>query len=183
MTGGSALWYLSRGGGIVTLTLLSVSMLLGIATWTRWASARWPRRFGTGLHRNVSLLALAFVALHVVSAVADGYVNLSLADALVPFEAGYRSALGRPRRGRLRPAPRPGDHQPAPRRLGWRRWRAMHWAAYACWPVAVLHGLKTGSDAGSGWFTLWVVTCIAAVGGAAVARWASARSASERVPA
>ena len=27
----------------------------------------------------------------------------------------------------------------------------MHWAAYLCWPVAVLHGLGTGSDTRVRW--------------------------------
>ena len=31
-------------------------------------------------------------------------------------------------------------------RLGLRTWRAVHWLAYLCWPVALVHGLGTGSD-------------------------------------
>jgi hypothetical protein len=49
------------------------------------------------------------------------------------------------------------------RRLGLRAWRAVHWAAYACWPAAVLHGLGTGTDARSGWFELLTAACVIAV--------------------
>ena len=31
-------------------------------------------------------------------------------------------------------------------RIGARAWRVVHWLAYLCWPVALLHGLGTGSD-------------------------------------
>ncbi len=31
-------------------------------------------------------------------------------------------------------------------RIGFRVWRVVHWAAYACWPLAMLHTLGTGSD-------------------------------------
>ena len=150
---GSALWYLVRGEGIVSLTLLTVTMLLGIGTWTRWASARWPRRFGNGLHRNVALLGLSFVALHAVTAVADGFVPLRLLDIVVPFEASYRPlwvGLGALAFDLLLALAITSLLQ---RRLGWRRWRATHWAAYACWPVAVVHGLRTGTDAGSPLFS------------------------------
>ena len=35
--------------------------------------------------------------------------------------------------------------------LGFRMWRAIHWLAYASWPVATLHALGTGSDARLNW--------------------------------
>ena len=55
-------------------------------------------------------------------------------------------------------------------RLGLRAWRAVHWAAYACWPVAVLHGLGTGTDARSAWLQLLTGACVAGVVAALAAR-------------
>ena len=49
------------------------------------------------------------------------------------------------------------------RRLGYQRWRAVHWLAYASWPVAVLHGLGTGSDTKVWWMLLLTAACVAAV--------------------
>ena len=31
-------------------------------------------------------------------------------------------------------------------RISYRAWRVLHWTAYACWPVALAHGLGTGTD-------------------------------------
>lgn len=174
------LWYLTRGAGAVSLVLLTSSVLLGIGTWTRWASARWPRRFGMGLHRNIAMLSVVFVVLHIVTSVIDGYVPLTLLDAVVPFGAGYRPiwvGLGAVAFDLLLALIITSLLQ---RRMGWKRWRATHWAAYACWPIAVLHGVKTGSDAGAPWFMLLVIGCVAAVLGAGVGRVVTARS---RTPA
>jgi hypothetical protein len=49
------------------------------------------------------------------------------------------------------------------RRLGYRAWRGVHWFAYACWPVALLHGLGTGTDARSTWMLLLTIACVGAV--------------------
>ena len=49
------------------------------------------------------------------------------------------------------------------RRLGYRAWRAIHWLAYASWPVAVLHGLGTGSDTSMWWMLALTAACVVAV--------------------
>jgi hypothetical protein len=60
------------------------------------------------------------------------------------------------------------------RRLGYRGWRAVHWLAYASWPVAVLHGVGTGSDTNSWWNLALTAACLAAV---VAAVWARIRAA------
>ena len=54
-------------------------------------------------------------------------------------------------------------------RMGYRTWRAVHWTAYACWPVALLHGLGTGTDTQVSWVLLLTLVCVAAV--AALVAW------------
>ena len=49
-------------------------------------------------------------------------------------------------------------------------WRALHWLAYAAWPVALLHSFGTGSDARTGWFAGLGFACLAAVALAVLAR-------------
>jgi len=166
-----ALWYLTRGSGIVSLLLLTVSTVLGITTALRWASRRWPRFIVEGLHKNVALLSIVFLAVHIVTAVADGYVTIRWVDAVVPFAGQYRPfwlglgalafdlflAVAITSLIRVR--------------LGYRTWRAVHWLAYACWPIAVVHGLGTGSDAGQGWMQLIDLVAVAAVAAAVFARF------------
>jgi methionine sulfoxide reductase heme-binding subunit len=93
---GPGLWYATRATGLVALLLLTVSVLLGLLTAGRFAGAGWPRFLSQGLHRNVSLLVLAFLALHVTTTVVDIYTSIPAIAAFIPFAAAYKAArLGR----------------------------------------------------------------------------------------
>jgi methionine sulfoxide reductase heme-binding subunit len=165
-----ALWYLTRGSGIVSLVLLTISVVLGITTAVRWASPRWPRFIVEGLHKNVSLLSMVFLAVHIVTAVADGFVPIRSIDAVVPFASQYRPfwlGLGALAFDMLIAVVVTSLLRV---RIGHRSWRAVHWLAYACWPVAVIHGLGTGSDTSQHWMLLIDLACIAAVAAAVFAR-------------
>src|SRR4029077_9780158 len=50
------------------------------------------------------------------------------------------------------------------RHIGYRVWRAVHWSAYACWAIAMLHGLESGTDAATPWARAVYVVCVASVG-------------------
>ena len=60
------------------------------------------------------------------------------------------------------------------RQLGYRVWRGLHWAAYSCWPIAVLHGLGSGSDTKTGWMLALTLACVGAVVVAVGSRLAAA---------
>jgi predicted ferric reductase len=165
-----ALWYLTRGSGIVTLLLLTVSTVLGVTTAVRWASRRWPRFIVEGLHKNVSLLSIVFLGVHIATAVLDGYVPIRWIDSVVPFAGQYRPlwlGLGALSFDLLLAVIITSLIRV---RLGYRTWRAVHWLAYACWPIAVIHGLGTGSDTSQGWMRIVYVAAVAAVGAAVSAR-------------
>ena len=89
ITASTALWYASRATGITALVLLSGVVLLGITVNRQGRLPGMPRFAVTGLHRNLSLIAVMFVAVHVVSAIADSYVSISLAAAVIPFVSSY----------------------------------------------------------------------------------------------
>ncbi len=174
----SPLWYLARASGTVSLVLLTASVLGGILTWSRWGSPTWPRILTTGFHRNVSLLAIGFVVLHVLTNVLDGYAPIRFIDAVLPFGSAYRPlwlGFGAVAFDLLLLVIVTSLLQ---RRLGWKRWRVIHWTAYACWPIALVHAFGTGSDPRHSWFTAVAVVCTAAVLSATVARIVRARSGS-----
>src|SRR5689334_25010821 len=89
-TSAKALWYATRGSGIVALLLLTASIVLGTLSSARWRSERMPRFVVAGLHRNLTLLTVAFVVVHVVTTVADGFAPIRLIDGLLPFLSPYR---------------------------------------------------------------------------------------------
>jgi sulfoxide reductase heme-binding subunit YedZ len=160
---GPFLWYATRAAGLVTLIALTGAMVLGIVNAGRFASRAWPRFVVQGLHRNLSLLALTCLTLHVGTTVIDTYTSIGLQDAFLPFMSAYKrwwlglgaiaadlmiilvftSLLRRWIRHRL--------------------WRLIHWAGYLCWPVAIAHGLGIGTDHGTVWVLVLTCCCIGVV--------------------
>lgn len=164
-----ALWYLSRGTGVVSLVLLTVVVALGVGTRAGRPVFGLPR-FAVGLlHRNAALMAVTLLAVHVVSILFDPYAQLRLVDVVVPFTAAYRPLwLGL---GTLACELVVAliVTSVVRHRLGRRTWRAVHWLAYAAWPVASLHALGTGTDRGATWLQTVAGICAAAV--AAAVAW------------
>lgn len=176
-------WYVTRGAGLVALILLTASVVLGVLGPLRVQGTRWPR-FAVGtLHRDVSLLALALLVVHIVTTVLDGYAPITLLDAVIPFASPYRPlwlGLGAIASDLLLALTVTSLIR---RRLGFAAWRAIHWLAYACWPLAVVHGIGTGSDSAQGWSVLLTAACVLAVLAAAWTRAARAPGARGEVRA
>src|SRR5262249_17389796 len=154
-------WYLTRSAGFVALLFLTASVVLGVLAMGRFRPTAWPRFVTQALPRNVSLLALAFLFAHIATTVLDGYAPIGWLDAVVPFRSPYRTLwLGLGAIGLdlmiaitvtslLR------------RRIGYRGWQAVHLTSWLAWPLAVLHGLGTGSDTQHGWAQLVYIVCAA----------------------
>jgi methionine sulfoxide reductase heme-binding subunit len=171
----SLLWYSTRGAGVVSLLMLTAVAVLGVMTSLRLAPGAWPRFLMGSFHRNLGLLAVAFLTVHVVTAVVDPFTNLGWMAALVPFSSWYRTfwlGLGAVALELLAAVVLTSLVR---RWLGYGAWRTVHWLAYACWPVAMVHGLGTGSDSGSVWLRGVDVICALAVATAVGARlfWGS----------
>lgn len=170
VTSSQAIWYLARGTGAVSLLLLTTVTVLGILNVVRWSPPATPRFVLQRIHRNVSLLAVVFIVIHIVTVVVDGFAPIRWIDTVVPFRSAYRPlwlGLGAVAfdlliavivtsllRGRL----------------GYRTWRAVHWMAYGLWAVAVFHGLGIGSDSKQLWMLALVVVSVGAVAVATIWR-------------
>jgi hypothetical protein len=149
--GGRSMWYLTRGSGIVALLMLTATVILGIISSGRWETSRWPRFVVEGSHRNVSLAVLVFLAIHVSTTVVDGFVPIGWLDVVIPFHSGYRPVwigLGAVAVDLLIALIVTSLLRV---RIGPRVWRGVHWLAYACWPIALVHGLGSGTDAPARW--------------------------------
>jgi methionine sulfoxide reductase heme-binding subunit len=161
--GPSVYWYLTRSTGAVALLLLTGAVVLGVVDVRRWSSPAWPRFLVDSLHRNVSLLAMVFLLVHILTAILDSFASISLAAAFVPFIGSYRPfwlGLGAAAFDLLLAVTITSVLR---QRLGYRTWRAVHWLAYASWPVALLHTVGTGSDIKTTWMLSLTLACLAAV--------------------
>jgi predicted ferric reductase len=158
-----ALWYLSRGTGVVSLGLLTIVVVLGVLTHGNVRAPVLPRFVVSTLHRNAALMAVGFLGVHILTAVADPYAPIRLLDAVVPFVSAYRPVwlgLGALALDLLAAIVVTSLLR---RRIGLRSWRAVHLLAYAAWPVALVHGLGTGTDTRQSWMLLFTVASVAAV--------------------
>jgi methionine sulfoxide reductase heme-binding subunit len=159
----TALWYASRATGVVALLLLTAVVLLGLMVTRQGRLPGLPRFAVSGLHRNMSLIAVVFVVVHVLTAVADSYVTIPLTAAVVPLASPYERlwlglgavsldlTLAVVVTSLLR------------RHLSRRLWRAVHLLAYAAWPVAWLHSITSSTDLRHGVMFVLAVACTAAV--------------------
>ena len=167
------LWFATRGAGVVSLILFSAVACLGLLAVARTQSVRWPRFLTVELHRNLALLSVVFLGIHIVTAILDPFTNLGIGAALVPLASSYRPlpvafgvvsvylVLAVIITSLLR------------ERIGHRVWRAIHWTSYLSWPLAVEHTLTSGSDSFSLWLLAVQGACVLAVSLALVWRLTS----------
>ncbi len=177
----TTLWYMTRASGIVTLLLLTATMILGVATTNRFRARHWPGFAQQELHRRISILTVVFLAIHVVTSVLDSFVTISWLAIVVPFTSSFSRfwvGLGAVAldlmiavivSSLLRPHLKPGT------------WRGIHWLAYLCWPVALVHTIGMGTDARTHWVLALVFACVVAVGGAVAWRLSTTPTANATV--
>jgi sulfoxide reductase heme-binding subunit YedZ len=168
------LWYTTRGAGVVSLVLLSVVVVLGLLARVRFETRGWPRFLSAAVHRDLALMTLVFLLLHIVTAVVDPFTHLGLVAALVPFGSYYRTfwlGLGTIAFELLIAIVATSLLR---KHIGARVWRAIHWLAYLSWPVAVVHGIGTGTDGTARWMLTIDAVCVAAVGAALMWRLVAA---------
>jgi len=126
-------WYVIRASGVVALGLLTVTVVLGLLNRSRVTSDRWPRFVIDRLHRNASLLAIAFLCVHIVTAITDTWVSVRLVDVFIPFRGTYRPlwvGLGATAVDLLAAVIVTSLVRV---RLGVKTWRGVHWLAYLAW--------------------------------------------------
>jgi methionine sulfoxide reductase heme-binding subunit len=172
ITQSTALWYASRATGIVSLLLLSLVVILGVLVNRQGRLPGLPTFAVTGLHRSLSLLAVLFIVVHVVTAVADPYVSIRLAAVAIPFVSAYEPfwlGLGAVAFDLIAALIVTSLMRA---RLSRRVWRGVHWLAYAAWPVAFVHGVGASHDLRGGGLAMLAIGCAIAVCGAGLWRLA-----------
>ncbi|SEA34512.1 ferric reductase-like transmembrane domain-containing protein [Leifsonia sp. 21MFCrub1.1] len=164
------MWAFGRASGVISLLLFTATLLLGIVTRSGRPLPGMPRFSVSLVHRNVSLLAVVFLVLHVGTLMLDSYAKLGPIDVVVPFLGSFKPfwqglgtvafdlVLAIVLTGLLR------------RRIGQRAFRFVHWFTYAMWPIAVLHAIGNGTNGTSGWFLALAAGCAVLVAAAVVWR-------------
>ena len=144
-------WYAARAAGVLAYVLLTGGVLLGTLLAGRVRLPRWPTFAVTDVHRFVSLLIGVFVSVHVLTVGLDTYVHFSPAQLVVPGASSYRPlwvALGIVAAELLVAI---AVTNLLRRRIGFKRWRRVHYLTFLVWAGATAHGLGSGTDANTTW--------------------------------
>ncbi len=154
------IWYTSRISGVIALVILTLVIVLGILVSTRVGGKRVGRFEITELHRAISLTAMIFVALHVISTVIDTYVNIGWVSAVVPMTSAYKRlpvAIGTVAFDFMLAVWLSSQLK---ERIDPRAWRAIHWSSYASFVAAAAHAYLVGTDAHSHWCLGTEAVCV-----------------------
>jgi predicted ferric reductase len=152
-------WYLSRATAFVSLSILWLSMALGLGMSNKMARL-WPGAPAAfALHEYVSLLGLAFALFHGLILLGDHYINFTVAQIFIPFSAvEYRPTWT-------------GIGQLAfyvwlivalsfyvRSTIGPRTWRTLHYLSFAMYIMGLVHGLFAGTDSTTHWagYYYWI---------------------------
>jgi predicted ferric reductase len=147
-----AYWYLSRGTAFVSLSVLWISMMLGLGITNKMARV-WPGAPAAfAIHEYVSLLGLAFALFHALVLLGDHYIHFTVAQIFMPFATlGYRPLwVGIGQIGfyiwlivalsfYIRSA------------IGQKTWRFLHYLSFALYLMGLIHGLFSGTDSSTNW--------------------------------
>ncbi len=154
-----ALWYLSRGTGLTALVLFSLAVCLGVLTRSGRPVPLVGRLGAADVHRTAALTATALTVVHVATLMFDPYAQLRLVDLVVPGLGTYRPlylAMGTLAVDLLLVVTTVSLLR---HKVGPRVFTVVHYAVYAMWPLAVLHGIGTGTDSGQPWAVALTAVC------------------------
>jgi len=157
------IWYTSRVSGVIALGMLTLVIVLGILISTRVGGRRIGRFEITEMHRSISLIAMIFVGIHVVTTVIDTYVNINWISAVVPMTSSYKQlpvAIGTVAIDLMLAvwlSSQLKEH------LDPRAWRAIHFSSYASFVAAAIHSYLVGTDERSLWGLVVLGSCVAMV--------------------
>jgi methionine sulfoxide reductase heme-binding subunit len=150
-------WLLSRASGIVALSLISLSVLMGLTMSTKLLRRTGAKRTIARLHEHTALIALAAIALHGLALLGDGWLKPGWRGIAVPFALSYRPAFTGLGIIAGYVAVLLGPSFYLRRRIGARRWRKLHRATAVVWALSVIHTLGAGSDRSKLWLQYLVL--------------------------
>jgi methionine sulfoxide reductase heme-binding subunit len=157
------LWYTTRATGLVALVLFTIVVCLGTFVSNRVGGTRVGRFEFNELHRSLSLVAMAFLVVHIVTTIVDSYVPTGWLSAVVPMTSHYERlnvALGTVAFDLMLCV---WVSSLVKTRIANASWRFIHWFSWLAFVAAVVHSFLAGTDAHSGIGLVVVTACAVAV--------------------
>lgn len=144
-------WYAARAAGMIAYILATASVLFGLATSTKLGGSMLGKGNVPDIHRALSLLTLFAIGGHMLFLALDQYASFSPGELLIPFVTWYRpfwTGIGIIA-AYLTVALYVSFYIRA--WIGYKMWRAFHYAAFGVFVMATFHGLFSGTDGATLW--------------------------------
>lgn len=143
-------WYLSRAIAIGGYCILWISMMLGLSITSNLAGKGTNRAGVFEIHKFTSLVGLGLASMHALLLLGDQYLKFGLVNILIPFN----SAVYRPLWVGLGQVAFYlwlilGASYYVRRQISKIVWRWIHFASFAAFLLALLHGITSGTDSGA----------------------------------
>ena len=157
---GSVLWFLNRSTGVVTIVLLTITTVLGVLAIGGRPAGRVPRFVTQAFHRNVALLSMLLLVVHLITAVLDEFVEIRWYEVFIPFVGSYEPlwvGFGAIATDLMLVVILTSLFRT---RMQHNLWRGLHISAYALWALAIGHGIGVGTDMTE---SMWLLTVACAI--------------------
>ena len=165
------LWYTTRATGIVAMLLFTLVVALGTLVANRVGGTFIGRFEVNEVHRSLSMVAVVFLAIHILTTVADSYVSTGLISAVVPMTSAYKRvpvALGAVSFDLILAV---WVSSLLKLRIKNASWRFIHWFSWLGYAISLVHAYLTGTDGHQGLGMVLVAGCAGLVALAALWRY------------
>jgi sulfoxide reductase heme-binding subunit YedZ len=153
-------WYTIRAAGISAYLLLFLTVATGLVL-SGPGGAWWKGIPILPLHRFLTWLMGAFLAVHVLVLLVDNYLRFSVLEVLEPFAAQYEPFWTGVGVLAMYLVVLVVASTAVRRELHNLLWYGLHLLSYPAFVFSTAHGITTGADTKRGWMWLLYVACAA----------------------
>jgi len=156
-------WYLSRSSGLVAAVLIIATLIWGVLLSTQLVKSVKKPAWLLDLHRWLATLSVVFVGLHLAALLADSYLDLNVADLLVPFVSAWKPvALAWGIVGLyLLVVIQLSSWKAIRSRLSRRAWHGIHLLSFPLVWVVIMHSGASGTDVVNRYYVIGVLALVA----------------------
>lgn len=165
------LWYATRATGVVALLLFTAVVALGTLVANRVGGTFIGRFEINEVHRSLSMVAVAFLVIHIVTTILDSFVSTGLFSAIIPMTSHYKRipvALGTVGFDLILAV---WISSLLKLRMKNQSWRFIHWFSWLAYATSLVHAYLAGTDAHNGIGLLLIAGCAGFVALAGVWRF------------
>jgi predicted ferric reductase len=142
-------WIIILSSGFVAYGLLAGATIWGLIVSTRLLGRKASVRNLTYVHESLSIGALLATGVHVVALYLDSFIEFTPREIFVPGASDWRPLATAYGTLTLYGVALVTVSFYVRRRIGAKSWRLLHYGTFGLFASAMIHGIRSGTDAGT----------------------------------